>query len=251
MIRQWRVSFPKEALPLWYSKIFSSSSWCNLSSSSYVHTTINHKVIELQRWKLLVARANKKMTTMTPIIDLKRRSSWLKHRITLFLNILLVDCYVGKSLGRNHMVCIWRRPMSNLIDFFHHHATNGSFSWTSFTHHRTKNMLYSRTSVEWTRKVAFEVSSSSKVKSCLMTSRPCNFLTISTKSCMRFRAPQNSNHVWGFKNRAPSLTDTIFSRQLTSATWKMSCLQHFLRVSYWYQFGEKRVFPKLVPVWNA
>ena len=33
--------------------------------------------------------------------------------------------------------------------------------------------------------------------------------------------------------------------------WKMSCLQHFLRVSYWYQFGENALFPKLVPVWNA
>ncbi len=117
MIQQWQVSFPKEALPLWYSKIFSSSSWCNLSSSSYVHRTINHKVFELQRWKLLVACANKKMSTMTPIIDLKRWSSWLKHRITLVLNILLVDCYVGKLLGCNHMVCIWRHPMSNLIDF--------------------------------------------------------------------------------------------------------------------------------------
>jgi hypothetical protein len=42
-------SFPNEVLPLWYSKMLSSSSWCNLSSSSYVHTTINHKVIELQR----------------------------------------------------------------------------------------------------------------------------------------------------------------------------------------------------------
>jgi hypothetical protein len=55
MIRQWRVSFPNKVLPLWYSKIFSSSSWCNLSSSSYVHMTINHKVMELQRQKLLVA----------------------------------------------------------------------------------------------------------------------------------------------------------------------------------------------------
>jgi hypothetical protein len=46
------------------------------------------------------------MMTMTPIIDLKRQSSWLKHHITLLLNILLVDCYVGKLLGCNHMVCI-------------------------------------------------------------------------------------------------------------------------------------------------
>jgi hypothetical protein len=75
------------------------------------------------------------------------------------------------------------------------------------------------------------------------SSRPYNFLTVSTKSCMRFRAPQNLNHVWGFKNRVPSLADTIFSRQLTSATWKMSFLQHFLRVRYWYWFGERRLSP--------
>jgi hypothetical protein len=42
--------------------------------------------------------ANKKTTMMTPIIELKRQSSRLKHYITLFLNILLVDCYVGKLL---------------------------------------------------------------------------------------------------------------------------------------------------------
>jgi hypothetical protein len=36
-----------------------------------------------------------------------------------------------------------------------------------------------------------------------------------------------------------------------SATWKMSCLQHFLCISSWYQFGERRLFPKLVPGWNA
>jgi hypothetical protein len=130
MIRQWQVSFPNKVVPLWYSKILSSSSWCNLSSSSHVHMTINHKVIELQGKNY--CGANKKTMTMTPIIDLKRRSSWLKHHITLLLNKLLVDCYVGKSLGRNHMVCIWRRPMSNLIVFIFHHHANGSFSWTSF-----------------------------------------------------------------------------------------------------------------------
>jgi hypothetical protein len=42
--------------------------------------------------------ANKKTMTMTPIIELKRHSSRLKHYIALFLNILLVDCYVGKLL---------------------------------------------------------------------------------------------------------------------------------------------------------
>ena len=42
---------------------------------------------------------------------------------------------------------------------------------------------------------------------------------------------------------APSFADTIFSRQLTSATWKMSFLQHFLRVSSWYWFGERRLSP--------
>jgi hypothetical protein len=75
------------------------------------------------------------------------------------------------------------------------------------------------------------------------SSRPCNFLTVSTKSCIRFRAPQNSNHVWAFKNQVPSLVDTIFSRQLTSATWKMSFLQHLLCVRYWYWFGERHLSP--------
>jgi hypothetical protein len=42
--------------------------------------------------------ANKKTMTMTPIIELKKQSSRLKHYITFFLNILLVDCYVGKLL---------------------------------------------------------------------------------------------------------------------------------------------------------
>jgi hypothetical protein len=71
---------------------------------------------------------NKKTMTMTPIIELKRQSSRLKHYITLFLNILLVDCYVGKLLWRNHMVCILRRPMSNLIVFiFHHHPNHATF----------------------------------------------------------------------------------------------------------------------------
>jgi hypothetical protein len=42
--------------------------------------------------------ANKKTMTMTPINELKRQSSRLKHYITLFLNILLVDGYVGKLL---------------------------------------------------------------------------------------------------------------------------------------------------------
>jgi hypothetical protein len=35
----------------------------------------------------------------------------------------------------------------------------------------------------------------------------------------------------------------LFSRQLTSATWKISFLQHFLRVRYWYWFGERRLSP--------
>jgi hypothetical protein len=35
----------------------------------------------------------------------------------------------------------------------------------------------------------------------------------------------------------------MFSRQLTSATWKMSFLQHFLRVRCWYWFGERHLSP--------
>jgi hypothetical protein len=46
----------------------------------------------------------------------------------------------------------------------------------------------------------------------------------------------------GSKTGRPA-SDTIFSRQLTSATWKMSCLQHFLCVSSWYQFGEGAFSP--------
>jgi hypothetical protein len=40
----------------------------------------------------------KRQREMTPIIELKRQSSRLKHYIILFLNILLVDCYVGNLL---------------------------------------------------------------------------------------------------------------------------------------------------------
>jgi hypothetical protein len=123
--------------------------------------------------------ANKKMTMMTPIIDLKRWFSLFKHHFTLFLNILLVDCYVGKLLGRLHMVCIWRRPMSNLKVFIFQHHVNGSFSWTSF----------------------------------------------------------NS------KTRHPASRAQFFSRQLTSVTWKISFLQHFLHVRYWYWFGERCLSP--------
>jgi hypothetical protein len=72
---------------------------------------------------------NKKSTTMTPIIELKRQSSRLKHYITLFLNILLMDCYVGKLLWHNHMVCIWRHPMSNLIVFIFHHYPDHATFW--------------------------------------------------------------------------------------------------------------------------
>jgi hypothetical protein len=147
--------------------------------------------------------ANKKTMTMTPIIELKRHSSRLKHYITLFLNILLVDCYVGKLLWCNHMVCIWRCPTSNLIVFiFHHHPDHSTF-WL------------------FPRKVAW------------------GFELLKTRIMFE-----------GSKTGRPA-SDTIFSRQLTSATWKMSCLQHFLCVSSWYQFGERRLFPKLVPGWNT
>jgi hypothetical protein len=146
---------------------------------------------------------NKKTTTMTPIIELKRHSSRLKHYITLFLNIFLVDCYVGKLLWRNHMVCIWRRPTSNLIVFiFHHHPDHSTF-WP------------------FPQKVAWGYEL--------------------LKTQIMFEGSKTGHPAW----------DTIFSRQLTSATWKMSCLQHFLCVSSWYQFGERHLFPKLVPGWNA
>jgi hypothetical protein len=82
------------------------------------------------------------------------------------------------------------------------------------------------------------------------SSRPFNFLTISTKSCMRFRAPQNSNHVWGFKNRAPSLGHNIFKaahvsnlKNVLSTAFSM----RFILVPVW----GRRLFPKLVPGWNA
>ena len=71
---------------------------------------------------------NKKTTTMTPIIELKRQSSRLKHYITLFLNILLVDCYVGKLLGHNHMVCIKKAPNVKSHGFYF----PSSHEWDSF-----------------------------------------------------------------------------------------------------------------------
>jgi hypothetical protein len=123
-----------------------------------------------------------------PIIDLKRWSSLFKHHITLFLNILLVDCYVGKLLGHLHMVCIWRRPMSNLKVFIFRHLANGSFSWTSF---------HSKTGRPASRTQFFQGSSCQWLEKCLVYSK------------------------------------------------------HFLCISSWYQFGERRLFPKLVPGWNA
>jgi hypothetical protein len=97
--------------------------------------------------------ANKKTMRMTPIIELKRHSSRFKHYITLFLNILLVDCLLESCFdaiiwyvfeGAQHQISLFLFSIIiqtiQLFDHFHEKL--------------------------------HEVLSSSKLKSCLRVQKP-------------------------------------------------------------------------------